>query len=299
MGVPHPPSMSFGGTMAIDDKVRNFSRVTFGSLLDKSVCKVSFGHTETNKLVAAASDTAVHAAITMTSSAQTITTSITDPDVPRVLKVQPGGTAADVGNGLMTITGTNVEGKIITDTFQLVDGDTTEIDGKMAFKTVTSISVPACEGTGATVSVGYTNKLGLYHRLFPDNTTVKVVYRSAAYGTPTLDTTPSIGDADEQYIEKNFITPATAPDAAKIYDIFYIYDNWTVGEVTFDESLTSTSTSSTSTSTTTSYTTTSTSSTSSSTSSTSSSTSSTSSSTSSTSSSTSSTSSSTSTTTVP
>lgn len=284
--------------MAIDDNNRNFSRITFGSFIDKSVCRVSFGHTETNKLVAAASDTAVHAAITLSfGAAQTITTSITNPDVPRVLKVQPGGTAADLGNGMVEITGTNVEGKTITDKFQLVDSDTTEIDGTMAFKTVTSILVPAGEGAAGTVSVGYTNKLGLYHRLYPDNTTVKVVYRSAAYGTPTLDTSPTVGDWDEKLIEKNFVTPATAPDAAKIYDIFYIYDYWMIGEVMDDRYLTSTSTSSTSSSTTTSFTTTS--STSSSTSSTSSSTSSTSSSTSSTSSSTSSTSSSTSTTTVP
>jgi len=284
--------------MAIDDSQRNFTRITLGSFLDKSVCRVSFGHTQTNKMVAAASDTAVHAAITGSSAAQTITTGITNPDVPRVLKVQPGGTSADVGNGTVQVTGTNVEGKTITDNFKLTDANTDEIDGTKAFKTVTSILIPKTEGTAATFSVGYTNKLGLYHRLFPDHTTIKVVYRSAAYGTPTLDTAPTVGDWDEQYIEKNFITPATAPDAAKIFDIFYTYDYWSVGEVSsYDEYLTSTSTSSTSSSTTTSYTTTSTSSTSSS--STSSSTSSTSSSTSSTSSSTSSTSSSTTTTTVP
>jgi len=291
--------MRYGGTMAIDDKTRNFDRVTFGSLLDKSVCKVSFGHTETNKKVAAASDTAVHAAITLTkATAQTITTGITNPDVPRVLKVQPGGTNTDLGNGVVVVTGLNVEGRTITDSFQLVDGDSTEIEGTKAFKTVSSILVPAAEGKAATVSVGYTNKLGLYHRLYPNNTTVKVVYRSSAYGTPTLDSTPTINDADEYHVEKNFITPNTTPDAAKIFDIFYIYDYWTVGEVSsYEEWSTSTSTSSTSTSTTTSYTTTSTSSTS--TSSTSSSTSSTSSSTSSTSSSTSATTISTSTTTVP
>ena len=283
--------------MAISDNTRNFTRIVLGSFQDKGICKISFGHTETNKLVAAASDTAIHAAITMTKgAAQTVTSSITDPDVPRVLKVQPGGTAASLGNGRVGVTGTNVEGKTITDYFQLVDGDTTEIEGTMAFKTVTSISVPAAEAAAATVSVGYVNKLGLYHRIYPDNTTVKVYYRSSAYGTTTLDSAPTVNDWDEDLIEKNFVTPATAPDAAKIFDIFYIYDTWSVGDLHDDPKwITSTSTSSTSTSTTTSYTTTSTSSTSSS--STSISTSSTSISTSSTSLSTSSTS--TSTTTVP
>ena len=282
--------------MGLLEKTRAFQRHAFGSPWHKNVCKLSFGYTHTYKIVAAASDTAVHAAITSAFSAQTITSGITDPDVPRVLKVQPGGTASNIGNGVITITGTNVEGATITDTFQLVDGNTTEIDGTKAFKTVTSIAIPACEGTAATFSVGYTNKLGLFHRLFALNTTVKVFSQTTVGGTVTAQTAPTVNDWDETHIEKNFITPATTPNGTTFLTIYYIYDSWSTDDLNDNPVyLTSTSTSSTSTSTSTSTFTTSTSSTS--TSSTSSSTSSTSSSTSSTSSSTSSTS--TSTTTVP
>lgn len=286
--------------MGLLEKTRPYQRHAFGSPWHKNICKLSFGYTHTYKEVAAASDTAVHAAITGGFTAQTIISGITDPDVPRVLKVQPGGTAADIGNGIITITGTNVEGATITDNFQLVDADATEINGTKAFKTVTSIYIPACEGTAATFSVGYTNRLGLNHRLFPGNTTVKVVYDATVgtIDTAVLDTAPTVNDWDEQYVEKNFVTPATAPDGAKTYTIYYNYDSWTLGNL-YDnpEYWTTTSTSSTSSSTSTSSVTTSTSSTSSS--STSSSTSSTSSSTSSSSTSSSTSSTSTSTTTVP
>lgn len=282
--------------MTIIRKARWYQRHAFGSPWDKQICKHSFGYTHTFKEVAAASDTAVHAAITGAFTAQTVTTSITNPDVPRVLKVQPGGTAADVGNGKVVITGTNVEGATITDTIQLADGSTAEIEGIKAFATVTSILIPKCEGTAATFSVGYTNKLGLNHRLFANNTTVKVVYDTAV-GTAdnrTIDSAPTISDADDQYVEKNFIIPAKTPDGTYTYTIYYVYDSWTLGDLNDNPRyLTTTSTSSTSTSTTTSTHTTSTSSTS--TSSTSQSTSSTSSSTSSTSTSLSTTSSSTST----
>lgn len=284
--------------MGLLEKTRPYQRHAFGSHWHKNICKLSFGYTHTYHEVAAGAAAAIHAAITSSFSAQTITTSITDPDVPRVLAVTPGGTDTDIGNGVITITGTNVEGATITDTFQLVDADTTQIVGTKAFKTVTSIAVPACEGTAATFTIDTTNRLGLNHRLFPNNTTVKVVY-STAIGTVdngTLDTAPTVNDWDETYVEKNFITPATTPDGTYTYTIYYIYDNWGLFNVNDEPSwLTTTSTSSTSTSTTTSTFTTSTSSTS--TSSTSSSTSSTSTSTSSTSSSTST--SSTSTSTVP
>ena len=244
--------------------------------------------------VGAAGD--ISSAITGAFAAQTVTTGITNPDVPRVLAVTPGGTAADIGNGIITITGTNVEGATITDTFQLVDGDTTQIVGTKAFRTVTSIAIPATEGNAATFTIDTTNRLGLNHRLFPNNSTVKVVSQTTVGGASTTQNAPTINDADEQYVEKNLITPAVNPDGTTFLTIYYIYDSWSTDDINDNpEYETTTSTSSTSTSTSTSTFTTSTSSTS--TSSTSSSTSSTSSSTSSTSSSTSSTS--TSTTTVP
>ena len=282
----------------LTERTRPFQRHAFGSQWHKNICKLSFGYTHTYKEVAAGAAAAVHAAITGAFTSQTIVDGITQPDVPRVLAITPGGTAADIGNGVVIITGHNVEGATITDTFQLVDASTTQIVGAKAFKSVSSIYIPKCEGTAATFTVDTTDRLGLNHRLFTNNTTVKVVHNTAV-GTidnGVIEAAPTINDSDDQYVEKNIVSPIVTPNGTYTYTFYYIYDSWTLGDVNDDPKyLTTTSTSSTSTSTTTSTFTTSTSSTTISTSSTSAST--TSASTSTTSASTSS--SSTSTTTVP
>ena len=273
--------------MAIDNRVRRFTRTVFGSEKDQMICKVSWGYTDVSKMAAATSNTYCMAATTMGLVAvDYVPTSlggekaITQPDVPRVLIVKPAGTAGDVGAGVVVITGTNVEGATISENFALTDGATTAITGKKAFKSITNVHLPSGDGTFAgTISIGIGNALGTYHRLFPSNTTVKVVKDDGT--TRSLDTTPAITSANEKYIELNTITPATVPTGLLFYHIYYIYDHWTLGDVNGNpdwSTSTSTSTSSTSTSTTTSITTTSTSSTSMSTSSTSYSTSSTSSS---------------------
>ena len=287
--------------MAIGDRTYRFIRWTVGSLRLKSVGNFSVGYTETRKEVSAADADAVLAATNGAFAAQTITTGITNPDVPRALSVTPGGTTGDIQPGDIVITGTNVEGKRITESFHVLDSSSTVINGTKAFKTVTSVAITAMDGTGATFSVGTRDALGVNHRLFPNNTTVKV-YSYTDPGEPggmpdnlTLQAAPTVV-ADNEEVENNLVTPATAPDGTTSYSIFYVFDHWVLAPVNDDpEYSTSTSTSSTSSSTSSTTTTTSTSSTS--TSSTSTSSTSTSLSTSSTSTSFSSTS--TSTTTVP
>jgi hypothetical protein len=92
---------------------------------------------------AAASSDAIKT-ITLGAAAQTITTGITNPDYPRALAV--AGNAADIA-GNVVIAGTNYAGEAITDTIAL-DG-TTSKPGTKAFKTVTSITVPAQTHTPA------------------------------------------------------------------------------------------------------------------------------------------------------
>ena len=284
----------------IGDRTYRYQKWTSGSLRLKNIYNNVFGYTETRKEVAAASSTAVLAATAATVTAdKTITTGITNPDVPRALRVVPAGTTDDILDSSVRITGTNVEGKTITESFAFANAATAATDGNLAFKTVTSIVFDGQESTAAQFSVGYTNKLGVNHRLYNQNTTVKV-YSYTAPGEPggkpttlTLQAAPTV-TASGGEIERNLVTPATAPDGTTAYTIAYAWDHWATDPVNDEpEYSTSTSTSSTSSSTSTTTGTT----TSTSTSSTSSSTSSTS--TSSTSSSTSSTSSSTSTTTVP
>lgn len=270
----------------IGDRTYRFIRTALGTLAHKNLYSHSFGYTETRKKVSGASDTAVHAGFASATSSQTITSGITNPDVPRALRLAFSGTTNDIRAGVVEVHGTNVEGAVIHEEFVLSDNQSADIDGVKAFKTVTSIDVPPMDGTGATISVGYTNKLGVNHRLYANNTTVKV-YTSTDVDDripPTLQGAPTVV-ADEVNVEQNLVTPATAPDGSTFLTICYVFDQWNTAPVN-DEPVYATSTS-TSTSTTTATTTsTSTSSTSTSTSSTSTSMTTTSTSTSSTSTST-------------
>ena len=278
--------------MAIGDRTYRYIRQTFGTLQHKNLYSASFGYTETHKKVSGASNTAVLAATTAAVGTQTtVTSGITNPDVPRALKVVPGGTTTNIIDSVVEVFGTNVEGKAISERFRFAVDASSAVEGNKAFKTVTRVVIDGQEGNGVTFSVGTTNKLGVNHRFFRNNTTVKVYSATGVgvggYSSLTLQNAPTIV-ADEDDIENNLVTPATAPDGSTFLSICYSFDNWALAPINDEPAYsTSTSTSSTSTSTsTTTATTTSTSSTSSSTSSTSVSTSSTSVSTSSTSTST-------------
>lgn len=286
--------------MAIQDTYnRNwkFSRWTTGlsnSQNLKNIYAVSFGYTSAKKKVAAGTSTAILAATATALASQTITANITQPDVPRALSVTVGGTAGSVLDSGIVVTGRNVEGKVITESFQFAANATATVNGTKAFQSVTSVFIPGQAGTAATVAVGTQNKLGTYHRLFPNNTTVKVYQSAGIASAVTLQGVPTVV-ANESVLERNLVTPITTPDGTTFLYICYSFDQWNVpgllndgtfgsGEYLYSTS-TSTSTSSTSTSTTTtpgtstSTSSTSTSSTSTSTSSTSTSTSSTSTST--------------------
>lgn len=262
-------------------------RETLGNLAYKNIYSNTFGYTAHAKKIAAGTATAILAATNGATTPVTVTAGITQPDVPRVLNVTPGGTSANILDSSVTVFGYNVEGKPINEVFHTAQGSTTVITGTKAFFTITSIVIAQMGGSGATFSVGTTNKLGTNHRLFYQNVTVKVYTATAAYGALTLQNAPTIVASDT--IELNNVTPATLPNGSLIFNMFYAFDAWSLGGVD-DEPIysitTSTSSTSTSTSTTTITTSTSISSTSISTSSTSTSSTSTSLSTSSTSTST-------------
>lgn len=272
--------------MAIGDRTYRYIRNTFGTIHHKNIYSTSFGYTETRKKVNGADANNVASGLTSSTTSVTHTSGFTNPDVPRVLQVTPTGTTGDVRAGRVEVHGTNVEGAPIHEEFAFAANASTATTGTKAFKTITSVDIPPQDGTGATWDIGYTNALGVNHRLYANNTTVKV-YSSTSVASripPTLQAAPTVV-ADEVNIEQNTVTPATAPDGTTFLTICYVFDYWATAPVNDEpEYMTSTSTStSTTTATTTS---TSTSSTSTSTSSTSTSTSSTSTSTSSTSTST-------------
>lgn len=82
--------------------------------------------------------TYVHAATTLTAVTQTVSTAITNPDVPRVVTVK-GNVSGIAGN--VVVTGTDIDDDVITNTIAL--SGTAEVSGTKAFKTVTSYTLPA------------------------------------------------------------------------------------------------------------------------------------------------------------
>lgn len=115
---------------------------------------------------AVGSSTAVHAAVASTGNPLAVTTGITDPDVPRNVTATAGGTAGDIKAISVTVTGTDIDGQAISEVLPAFTADSTgSVTGSKAFKSITSIAIPAHDGTGATTSVGTGAKLGLSTRL--------------------------------------------------------------------------------------------------------------------------------------
>lgn len=107
--------------------------------------------------VASASNTAVHANITCPTSGTTVVTSaITNPDVPRVLRVK-GNQSTVTGN--VVIVGTDINNNACTDT--IASNGTSTVAGTHAFKTVTSITVPVRGAASDAISIGYEDIIGL------------------------------------------------------------------------------------------------------------------------------------------
>ena len=161
---------------------------------------------------AAASTTAVHAAAACSVSAtQTITTSITSPDVPRNITATAGGTAADVKAVQVIVYGTNYEDVAISETLPIFTVNTTgDVVGSKAFKTVTSYAVPAMDGTGCTVSIGYGDKLGLNDRLTRNSV-------RAAYLNYVLEGTAPTVAVSSTAIESNTVDLNSALDGTIVH----------------------------------------------------------------------------------
>lgn len=122
---------------------------------------------------ATASTTGVHAAVTDNGAEQVITTGFTNPPSARNITATAGGTAGDIKAVSVTIEGTDIEDNAISETLPPFTVDTAgTVVGSKAFKTVTKETIPAMDGTGATVSLGFGDKLGLATKL-SRNTVIK------------------------------------------------------------------------------------------------------------------------------
>ena len=115
---------------------------------------------------AAVADGIIAAFATSGSAKTTKTTGFTQPSVPRNITATAGGTATDIKAVQVTITGTDYQGNIITEDLPAFTVDTAGIvSGAKAFKTITKVEVPAMDGAGVTVSIGFGEILGLPYKM--------------------------------------------------------------------------------------------------------------------------------------
>ena len=161
------------------------------------------------------STTGIHAAVTDTAVQVVVTTGITQPSVPRNVTATSGGTAGDIKAIQVIVAGTNFAGEAITETLPVFTADSaTTVVGSKAFKTVTSITIPAHDGTGATTAVGFGEKLGLPDKL-PANTVLMASLAGVREGTaPTVAVSASA-------LESNTVDLDSALNSSEVI-IWYI-----------------------------------------------------------------------------
>lgn len=158
----------------------------------------------------AAAEATVHAAVTGSGTVVvTTTTAFTQPSCPRNLKITPGGTTADVKAASITVYGTNYADEAISEAFAFAENATAATVGAKAFKTVTSMSIPAQDGAAATFTLATGSKLGLPLKLANNCAS------DALFGTAKDSALPTMAFSSTA-LESNTATFATALDGTAL-----------------------------------------------------------------------------------
>ncbi len=191
----------------------NYGQTLTTDISDVSVLREQLAHILIKAPVAIDTD-GVLTAVTDTGEEQVITTGITSPDFPRNITATAGGTAGDIKAIQVIVTGTNYADEVISETLPAFTVDTAgTVTGSLAFKTITSITIPAHDGTGATTAIGWGKSFGLPYKL-PYSTLLKAFFDTAVdTGTITADLTD---------IEKNVFTVNGSPNGVKDINLYMI-----------------------------------------------------------------------------
>lgn len=152
----------------------------------------------------------VLAAVTDNGTQQVITSGLSNPPCPRNVTATAGGTAGDIKAIQVIVAGTNFLDEAITETLPAFTENTAGIvTGSKAFKTVTSVTIPAHDGNGATTAVGFGDKLGLPYKLAEDS----VLY--ATHNGAREGTAPTVAFSSSA-IESNTVDLNTALDGSAV-----------------------------------------------------------------------------------
>lgn len=212
--------------MALPNKTARYSRHTYGddgNYGKRNILSVSFVATDLRR--PAAAGVAVIPATTGNSGAIVTASAAVTLDTPRNLVITPGGTTADVAASSVTITGTNVEGKVITEDFAFAANAVAATTGNKAFKTVTGISIPIQDGDAATFAVTTGAKLGIGLRNIA-SMPARVFTRTAA-GVEGLEA-PGATAYSTSAVESNTVTTTTSMDGTVEFRVYVLNYNWTL-----------------------------------------------------------------------
>lgn len=142
------------------------------------------------------------------------------PDVARCITATAGGTAGDIKAIQVTVDGTDIEGNVITEDLPAFTVNTAgTVTGSKAFATVTSVTIPAHDGTGATTAIGFGDKLGLPHKL-----AINTVFPGLTALDNTVEGTDPTVAVSATALESNTVDLNSAMDGNQV-DLYYLVDD--------------------------------------------------------------------------
>lgn len=153
---------------------------------------------------------------TTSGASTTISSFSAQPDVARNIVVTTGGTTADCKLATVVVNGTNFYGTAISENFAISDNQAGATTGAKAFKTVTSVVIPAQDGNGCTYSVGTGTKLGLKSCMASADH-----FLHAGIGGVKEATAPTVV-ASASAVESNTAALSTALDGSASVNLFYM-----------------------------------------------------------------------------
>lgn len=162
-----------------------------------------------------ASTTGLKAATAVSADSVTSLVPTAQPSCAKNVTLTVGGTAGSIKAVVCTIYGTNDADEAITEVAPAFTVDTAgTVSGSKAFKTVTKVDVPAQDGAGVTVSIGFGEKLGLPFKL-SHNTYL------FAFLDHVVEATPAAIATSATALESNTIDTDTALDGS-LLDAYFI-----------------------------------------------------------------------------
>lgn len=196
----------------------NFGQTITTDAEGVAVDRAFLAHINIPKPVAADSDGMVDG-VECTTGAEAdplvITTFTTQPDWPRnIVVVVAATTTGHIAAGDIVVKGINFADEEITETHTVTADTAGTFTGTVAFKEVTSVTVPVQDGDSVTVDVGWGKVFGIPYLLEADEQVILKLFNKS---TDSGKVTPDASD-----IEKNVIALNGTPDGLKDIDLYVI-----------------------------------------------------------------------------